>query len=132
MNVDIARKWLGTPFKHQGRSRGIGVDCAGLAIGIARDHGIEVHDVTGYTRLPRDDAMRQLIEQQCIRIDAIEIGAILYMPHAGTLHLAIVTRLDPTYIIHAYQPVGRVIEHRLDGAWLRRVQRIYRYELWRN
>jgi len=29
-----ARQWLGTPFHHQGRVRGVGVDCLQLLIGV--------------------------------------------------------------------------------------------------
>lgn len=128
--IDTARTWIGTPFKHQGRSKGFGVDCAGLAIGISQELGLEVVDQRGYSRLPKNDEMRELIEQQCDPIAAPEVGALLYMRYSGTLHLAIVTRLDPIYVIHAYQPAGKVVEHRLDSSWLRRVSRIYRVRQW--
>jgi NlpC/P60 family putative phage cell wall peptidase len=32
--VAEARRWLGTPFRHQGRRRGVGCDCLGLVLGI--------------------------------------------------------------------------------------------------
>ena len=32
--VAAAREWLGTPFHHQARLRGVGVDCVGLVIGV--------------------------------------------------------------------------------------------------
>lgn len=130
MIIETARQWIGTPFKHQGRVRGVGVDCAGLAIGISKDLGLPVIDESGYARSPKDNAMRVLIEQQCDAITKIEIGALLFMPHSGTLHLAIVSQLDPIYIIHAYQPAGKVVEHRLDSKWLRRVAKIYRVRNW--
>ena len=34
--VRMARTWLGTPYHHQGRVKGAGVDCGGLVIGVAR------------------------------------------------------------------------------------------------
>ncbi len=34
--VRTARTWLGTPYHHQGRLKGVGVDCAGLLIGVAQ------------------------------------------------------------------------------------------------
>lgn len=33
--IQEARTWLGTPFKHQGRLKGQGVDCLGLLVGVA-------------------------------------------------------------------------------------------------
>ncbi len=35
--VNAARGWLGTPFHHQARQKGIGCDCLGLIIGIAEE-----------------------------------------------------------------------------------------------
>ena len=35
--VQSARSWLGTPFHAQGRAKGIGCDCLGLLMGIARE-----------------------------------------------------------------------------------------------
>jgi cell wall-associated NlpC family hydrolase len=52
--VTAARSWLGTPYRHQHRERGVGVDCAGLVIGVARQLGIVPadFDVNGYSRQP--------------------------------------------------------------------------------
>jgi hypothetical protein len=38
--VAEARRWLGTPFRHQGRIRGEGVDCIGLVLEPARALGL--------------------------------------------------------------------------------------------
>jgi cell wall-associated NlpC family hydrolase len=37
--VSEARKWVGTPFRHQGRLRSVGVDCAGLILGVGKALG---------------------------------------------------------------------------------------------
>ena len=47
--VAQARTWLGTPWRHQGRSPR-GVDCAGLVVLVARALGLADHDVAGYGR----------------------------------------------------------------------------------
>jgi hypothetical protein len=49
-----ARAWIGTPFAHQHRARGVGVDCVGLVIGVARELGLvpSCFDVTGYGSVP--------------------------------------------------------------------------------
>ena len=33
--VKEARTWIGTPFVHQGRTKGLACDCLGLMIGVA-------------------------------------------------------------------------------------------------
>ena len=35
-HVEIAREWIGTPYRHQGSTKGIGCDCLGLVRGIWR------------------------------------------------------------------------------------------------
>ncbi len=45
--VRVARTWLGTPYHHQGRVKGAGVDCAGLSVGVAKELGLSDVDVTG-------------------------------------------------------------------------------------
>jgi cell wall-associated NlpC family hydrolase len=31
-------------------------------------------------------------------------------------------------LIHAYESVGKVVEHRMDDKWLRRIVRVYRFK----
>src|SRR5262245_20267759 len=57
--LSAARSWLGTPFAHQGRQKGIRVDCIGLVIEVCRDVGLvrasglpEGWDHVGYGRFP--------------------------------------------------------------------------------
>lgn len=50
--VDEARSWVGTPFRHQARIKGLGVDCVGLLVGVGEVLGLEVYDQTGYGRQP--------------------------------------------------------------------------------
>ena len=39
--VTEARTWVRTPYHHQARLKGVGVDCAGLVIGVARRDNAE-------------------------------------------------------------------------------------------
>jgi cell wall-associated NlpC family hydrolase len=43
--IKAARSWLGTPFAHQGRVKGVGGDCLGLLIGVAAE--LELRDKEG-------------------------------------------------------------------------------------
>lgn len=49
-----ARTWIDTPFMHQHRMKGHGVDCVGLVIGVCRALGLVApgFDINGYARKP--------------------------------------------------------------------------------
>jgi hypothetical protein len=38
--VAVARSWHGTPWRHQGRLKGVAVGCGGLIIGVGRELGL--------------------------------------------------------------------------------------------
>ena len=48
-----ARKWLGVPWRHQGRSI-TGVDCIGLIIMVGTALNVPHEDKTGYAHQPQD------------------------------------------------------------------------------
>lgn len=35
--VEIARRWIGTPYHHQASLKGVGCDCLGLVRGVYRE-----------------------------------------------------------------------------------------------
>ena len=48
--VDEARKWIGTPYRHQASRMGVGADCLGLIRGVWRGViGAEPEAVPAYT-----------------------------------------------------------------------------------
>ncbi|MBB4212677.1 NlpC/P60 family putative phage cell wall peptidase [Rhodothalassium salexigens DSM 2132] len=119
--VALARRWLGTPWHHQGRVRGVGVDCAGLVIGVARDLGLDPVDVTGYGRRPDSDDLVRLIRAHLIEIPLAEAqpAAVLLMRIDGRAqHLGILTDVG---LLHAYALARRVVEHRIDPVWAERI-----------
>lgn len=122
--INEARAWVGVPFRHQGRSRA-GVDCAGLFVCVAGELGLPVpFDRTDYAWEP-DDALRQTLETHFQRENARAPGDILLMNMGGTpRHVALWTGES---IIHAYTPLGKVVEHRIDDRWARRIVAAYRH-----
>lgn len=48
--IQAARSYLGTPWRHQGRSRR-GIDCGGLVALAMRDIGHPGQDIAGYGRV---------------------------------------------------------------------------------
>ncbi len=124
--VAEARRWIGTPWRHQARLRGIGVDCGGLVVGVGQALGLPVQDhPPGYARLPDGVSLRSCVEAQCRRIPALEPGAVLLMRwEADPQHLAIVsTNPEGFGMIHAWAGIRRVVEHGLTPEWQVRIVR---------
>lgn len=100
--VQHARAWLGTPWVHQARLQGVGVDCVGLLIGISRALGVVPagYDVCGYGRQPDGASLmrhlRGLLDEVpqadlrpgdflCVAFDAHpqHVGVVVGYPHGG-------------------------------------------------
>jgi len=106
------------------------VDCAGLLICVAHDLGLSDYDVDGYPRVPDGVSMQAILGAEMIPIDVDDAGpgdVLLFGFYRHAQHLGIITRKDPAYIIHAHQPNEKVIEHRLDSVWRKRVRGAYRF-----
>jgi cell wall-associated NlpC family hydrolase len=126
--IAAARECLDTPFVHQGRILGRALDCAGVAVHMARRCGKNVNEPAAYSRLPNNAMLEWWLEQQPFleRAAQAAAGDLLLMRFIGDpQHLAVYTGEN---IIHAYQAVGRVVEHVLDDKWRRRIVRVYRFK----
>jgi len=135
-----AQSWLGTPYHHMGRLKGVGVDCAMLPAEIYEACGlIPRQEVAFY---PMDWNLHQGGERYLAQV--LEHAAEVEAPHPGDLvlwrfgrclaHGAIV--LDWPRIIHAVVRVGVVLDdgespsllhQRQDG----RPRERHFYSLWR-
>lgn len=121
--VAEAREWLGTPYHHQARLRGVGVDCVGLVIGVARSLGIVApeFDVGGYPRTPDGRSLLSITDGHMERIaqDAMQPGDVVVVCIApgSPQHLGILGdyRHGGLSLIHAYNGghANGVIETRL-------------------
>ena len=124
--VAEARGWLGTPFEHQGRVRGAGVDCIGLLIGVAQSLGLTQFDVTGYGRTPSAGMLQDgcRTHMRPLALADVQPGDVLLMRFVREpQHVALVGDYvhGGLSVIHSYQGAGGVVEHRLDDVWRRRV-----------
>ena len=124
--VTEARRWIGTPWRHQARLHQVGVDCGGLIVCVAQGLGLPVQDhPAGYGRLPDGVALRAHIEGQCVRLTEAEPGAVVLM--RWTLHpqhVGFVGTLPGGWsLIHAWAGVRRVVEHLMDDGWKGRIVR---------
>lgn len=117
--VAEARRWIGTPYHHQARLHGVGVDCAGLIIGVARELDMvdPDFDVEGYARRPdgwsflawADAKMRRISRDQMQPGNCVVVRFSEHPQHIGFLGDYVHGGLS---IIHAL--VGRgVVETRL-------------------
>ena len=128
--VAEARLWIDTPFVHQGRVLGVGVDCAGLIICVGNALQLLDYDETGYPPKPDGVSLQRSCDAQLIRIDDYRLGdVVLFRFGAEPQHLAIVGdyAFGGFSIIHAYAPNKRVIETTFDAIWKRRIVQAYRY-----
>ncbi|KAA9009042.1 C40 family peptidase [Histidinibacterium aquaticum] len=127
--VEIARGWLGTPYRHQASVRGAGCDCLGLVRGVWREflgdepetpppYGPHWSETTGDEALWRA-ALRHLTETTTESPGDI----LLFRMREGAVakHLGIRTETAPVpRFIHAYEGHG-VVETPLSAPWARRV-----------
>ncbi len=127
--VDAARSYVGTPWRHQARCPGRGLDCAGFVVCAYRAAGYEIRsDITDYSRQPNPTMMGAAISHVARFVPFAERlpADVLWLRYEEPQHLAIVTGDDT--IIHSYSSVGRVVEQPLDGEMMARVMRTLRHK----
>ena len=127
--INAARQCLGTRFRHQGRIAGVGIDCAGVAIHVARQSGAGHLDVSGYGRTPANGQLEQSLDiQPCLERVTLSDrapGDLLLMRFAREPQHVAICAGDT--IIHAYEAAGLCCEHRLSDVWAARIVSVYRF-----
>ena len=129
--VAAARRYKGTPFRHQGRSHR-GLDCLGLLAVAFRDAGLTVMDRTDYPREPDVRRLRSALDDQLDHVPkAHGLGAGIVALFFDRLWLHVGLMTDERHFIHSRGPedIGPgVVEHILDvKAWEPRLVRIWRH-----
>lgn len=128
--TDIARTWLGTPYHHRARVKGVGVDCLMLLAEVFEEAGMVPYIDPGY--YPHDWMMHRSeerylagLEQYCDRVEDPQPGDIaLYRFGRCASHAGIV--IEWPLIIHAYRGEGVVLAHGDDGALSGRLDSFWR------
>ena len=123
--VTEARTWLGTPFRHQGRTKS-GCDCIGFPWGVAKNLDLmkdidldspKVKPYLGYGKAPVPSKFLSALREHLVKIELGEVlpaDLILFRGKLYPNHLAIVTEHG---IIHCDANFGKVVEHGLDAKW---------------
>lgn len=128
--VDLARDWIGTPYRHQASRQHAGTDCLGLLRGVWRAlYGAEPEVVPPYSQdwaEPQGDeallkaALRYLLPQ---RNDLSAGDVLLFRMRDGAIakHVGICSQAGSApYFIHAYSGHA-VTESPLSLPWQRRI-----------
>lgn len=121
--IASARRWIGTPYRHQASCCGAGCDCLGLVRGIWREQvGVEPVSLPAYTpdwaeRNGQEtllDAARQYFQERCLET-AAPGDVLLFRPRRDgpAKHCAILAA--PGRIIHAYW--GRAVAETALTPW---------------
>ena len=124
--VATARSLINTPYLHQGRVPGVGLDCIGLPIVVCRKLGLGEFDCINYSRNP-DGTLCDRIAQVCEELPKIKLGSLLVFRISNyPQHCAIATDFrDDLGMIHAWDVAGKVWEHRLAKSWEDKLVAVY-------
>lgn len=133
--IHHARRWLHTPYAHQGRERGRGADClfplcVAEELGILDRHGVAIRgaDYPAYDRQPKDGFILEEAARRLQRKSASQLqpGDLVVTRYGGPQpsHCAIVADFrSPHYrtltLIHC--DGKSIVECALDGGWRRRI-----------
>ncbi len=134
--VQEARSWLGTPYHHQARLKGVGVDCAGLPVGCARTLGLVApdFDVEPYPRRPDGVTLIAHCDRWATRVELVNMAVgdmVVFKIARWPQHIGILADWihGGFSVIHALGTAdgkGRVVEHRLSAGFLDRFVAAYR------
>ncbi|GIL03337.1 MAG: peptidase [Alphaproteobacteria bacterium] len=132
--VAEARRWLGTPYRHQSCARGVGCDCLGLVRGVWRAvAGDEPPGLPAYTpdwgevgarEHVLDAAARHLLPVARDRAGPGDLVVFRWRAGAVAKHLGILSA--PDRFIHACERAG-VVEVALIRHWAARIAGTFRF-----
>lgn len=122
--VRQAQTWLGTPWHHQARLKGVGVDCVGLLIGVCRELNIAIEDYQEYGRFPDGYHLAKELERQLIKKTSLPMPGDIMLFRISRMpqHIAI---CSPMGLIHAHQGVMKVVETSMPPYWDTHILGVY-------
>ena len=126
--INEARKWLGIPWRHQGRTKK-GIDCIGLILNVGKSLGLIDYNlrIQNYSRLPDPINTQNTINQYVLQSEEMDTGDILWIKITNIpMHFAFYDKEKGT-IIHSFQTIGKVAEQTFDNKWRKRLHSHYRF-----
>lgn len=135
--IKSALSFINTPYQHQGRLKGVGIDCAGLIIEVIKEVGMDSSfDIKGYDRIPDGQTLSKIcntygkikdIKNNYYNLEDGDV--ILFNFLVNPQHLGFYYKLNNLdYFIHAYgEPsINKVIIQRLDSKWKNRINGVFK------
>lgn len=132
--VTEARSWLGTPYHHGASLKGVGVDCIGLLIGIARNVGMLPPDwqpapypAQWHLHQAEERLMEGIAAAGCVEVSVAQrqpADILLFRFGQVCAHTALL--LPEDYMLHALLDRA-VVCHRLAGRWEKRLARVFQW-----
>lgn len=139
--VTEARTWINTPFRHQGRVKGIACDCIGLGFSVARALGLGSGDGVPDDRLNYGsqplgdyvhDRVAQLLKEK--PVSEMQMGDLVTVRmNVAACHVGIIGKLyvgtpdECLSIIHAYSTAGKVVETVIDEALRNKIKGCFEF-----
>lgn len=128
--VEKAREYIDTPFVHQGRLKGKGIDCIGLIVGVAKELGLFEYDHKAYARYSDGTLLMQHMHTVYDLGDIADRQAgdvVIYWVSRQTRHPQHVGILTDNGIIHTYDRVGKVVETHTHERWTERMTHCFKW-----
>ncbi len=132
--VVSARKWLGTPYRHQASLQSVGCDCLGLVRGVWREclgdepeippaYSPDWAEAGGLETLA-NAAQRHLVPVDVRDVKAGDVLLFRWKQHLPAKHAGIATGSQS--MVHAQEGLG-VVEVDLSKWWQRRLAFVFRF-----
>jgi len=122
--INEAKKYLNTPFLHQGRNKN-GLDCLGLILIVLKnlnlydkehkDYSFDVDGNSFYSKLKSN--LREIPYNELKNGDIILFNIAGNPQHVGFYY----KENNREMIIHSYNSIGKVVTHELSFKWKRRI-----------
>lgn len=127
--LTYARTFIGTPYHHQGRVPGVGLDCIGVLTCVCKRFGLTDHDMIGYSRSPDGMTLEREFAGNMVPIKLGEVqpgDVITFWVRRPQLiqHAGIATDVG---ILHTWAQSLGVVEHHLDTRWRKRIACCYQF-----
>ena len=132
--LEIAKGWIGTPYRHQASRKGVGCDCLGLILGVWRElygSGVEIPRAysADWAETSPGEPLLDALRERCATVDVNDMcpGDILafrWQAGAAAKHLALLA--PEKRIIHAYEGQA-VMASPFVPHWRRRIAGVFAF-----
>jgi NlpC/P60 family putative phage cell wall peptidase len=128
--VALAHQWIGTPYRHQGFTKGVGCDCLGLVRGIWRElYGHEPERVGPYTmdwaEASRQETLLEAAQRHFLQVPDLDMGRLIvfrWRDGFPAKHLGVY--VGDGCFIHAYERSAVVVSP-LVPQWRKRIAGLF-------